>query len=439
MINPTWLRWIPSILVLAISITSITTAHATNGLFLIGWGAKSRAMGGTAIANPQGMLSSASNPAVLGLMRDRMDIGAALFRPRSYARLGDLTVASGAKLVGSSADNLFIMPSMAGGMKLSRKISAGMSMIPAGGGGVYYSKNLFNNAATPNPDPNEVAKPLEVELYVMQINPTISYKLNKQHILGATLVIGAQRFRAQGLEYFTTFTRSLTADTLSGRGFDWAGGLGLRVGWIGKFLKKKLLLGAVATSKVYMSKFKKYNNLFPESGDMDTPANLGVGASYRVTKKFTVALDITRTFYKDTAGIGNAAPTTGGLIFQTSKKVNGLGLDEGIGFGWNDQTVYKLGFAYKYNKKWTMRAGWNYGKSPIPEDTGAILINMVAPATTQNHLTLGGTYKLSGISEVNFAYVHAFEFKQNGPTYIGKTGEISMYQDSISVGLGMRM
>ncbi len=126
-------------------------------------------------------------------------------------------------------------------------------------------------------------------------------------------------------------------------------------------------------------------------------------------------------------------------MFPVSQELNALGRDEGLGFDWNNQTVYKLGFAYKHNKRWTFRTGWNYGKSPIPEQSGAILFNIVAPATVQNHATFGLSYKPSKVSEVGFSYVHAFEYKQSGPTFIGGTGEIGMYQNALGISYGLQL
>ncbi|QLQ01512.1 MAG: outer membrane protein transport protein [Thiobacillus sp.] len=39
-----------------------------------------------------------------------------------------------------------------------------------------------------------------------------------------------------------------------------------------------------------------------------------------------------------------------------------------MGFGWKDQTIYKLGVNWGVNERLQLRAGYNYGKSPIPDD-----------------------------------------------------------------------
>lgn len=405
-------------------------AHATNGMFMIGYGAKSVGMAGAAIANPQDSLAGAANPATITEFNIRADASAELFLPSAKSTLGRGT---STEITQESRANTFVIPSMAMAMKFNRKLSFGFSAVGAGGGGSRYNKNLYNvqNNVTAN-------ETLGVNLMVMQMNPTVAYRINKDHTVGASLILSVQTFRAFGLTQFSTFT----ADGLPliAQGNDWSYGAGVRLGWLGKFMDKRLMLGVSGSPRVYMSKFDKYNNLFAEQGDMDTPPVLGVGMSYKLTDKTTVALDISRTFYSEIAAIGNVGPNLPGDPsgpFPVSQEENALGADNGLGFGWEDQTVYKLGISYQFDPKWTFRAGWNYGKSPIPEENGAVLFNIVAPATTQHHLTLGATYQISDMLEVSASYMHAFRYKQYGPTYIGVSGEIGMAQDSFGVSMGL--
>jgi long-chain fatty acid transport protein len=193
-----------------------------------------------------------------------------------------------------------------------------------------------------------------------------------------------------------------------------------------------------------MSKFDKYRNLFAEQGDLDTPPVVGIGASYKLTDKMTVALDVSHTFYSEIAAIHNEGTNRPNGVdgitgpFPVDQDTNALGKDEGLGFGWDDQTVYKLGASYQYDPKWTFRAGWNYGKSPIPEET-EILFNLLAPASTQHHLTLGASYQYSDMIEFSLGYMHAYQFSQNGPTYIGSSGQLGMSQNSFGFNVGITM
>lgn len=411
------------------SLAAPVASHATNGMFMIGFGSKAESMGGAAIAFPQDSLSGAANPATIGAVGNRFDIGMELFKPKAESTLVGFEQDSTASHYGPWG--VFFIPHLGFTVAHNDDVSYGFSFVPAGGGGSRYNKNLYNNAIGGGADVN---KPVGVSLDIAQMNPTVSFRFQQKHYFGGTLVLSFQKFRAFGLDYFATFTSTgLTTTTLTDNGNDYAYGAGLRLGYLGKFMDDRLMLGAVATSKVYMTKFDKYSNLFAEQGSMDTPANLGVGLSYKFTPRFTTALDITYTMYEDVAAIGNRGPgVTGTDLYPVSQAVNSLGNDEGLGFGWHNQTVYKLGFAYDLNSAVTLRTGWNYGKSPIPSDNGALLFNIVAPATTQHHFTMGATYRTDPKTEWNFMYMYAFGYYQTGPTYLGQA-TIGMRQNSLGL------
>lgn len=413
-------------------------AQATNGMFMIGYGPKMVSMGGTAIANPQDSLAGAVNPATITEFNIRADAGAELFLPSAKATLGRETAN---EITHASSADTFVIPNMAMAMKFNRKISFGFSAVGVGGGGSRYNKNLYNIQNNVSPD-----ETLGVNLMIMQMNPTAAYRINKDHSVGASLIISAQTFRAFGLGEFSTFTVSQSTNP-GNHGNDWSYGAGVRVGWLGKFMNDRLMLGASGSPRVYMSKFRKYDELFAEQGDIDTPPVFGVGLSYKLTDNLTVAMDVSRTLYSEIASISNVGPNSPDKCTwvpgydcnsaTVPQSEFALGADKGLGFGWKDQTVYKLGIAYKYDPNWTFRAGWNYGKSPIDETDGSILFNIVAPATTQHHLTLGASYQLSDMLEVSMSYMRAFRHKQYGPTYIGSSGEIGMAQNALGVGIGL--
>ena len=98
------------LMVAGLLITSI--ASATNGYFLIGYGAKSRAMGGVGVAFPQDAMASASNPAGITQVGTGVVIGGEFFNPPRWAGTPD----DGAGLFGfgkgttKSGSNLFIIP-----------------------------------------------------------------------------------------------------------------------------------------------------------------------------------------------------------------------------------------------------------------------------------------------------------------------------------------
>jgi len=223
-----------------------------------------------------------------------------------------------------------------------------------------------------------------------------------------------------------------------------------------------LSVGAYYASRVYMTKFDKYKGLFAEQGDFDIPPHFGIGVAIKPNKKWTVAFDVTRTLYSDIASVGNPGPDNRapGIFWPASfgcptdgrpveQNECALGRDKGLGFGWKDQTVYKLGISYKYNPKWTFRAGFNYGKAPIPSDQ--ILFSLLAPATTEKHITLGFSYALSPQLEISMNYMHALKNTLTGKTPFYPDGiskfedlrkdnaAISMYQHSLGITIGYKL
>lgn len=432
-----------STLAVSVGITLATpaTVMATNGMMLIGVGNKSRAMGGVAIATPLDSLSGATNPAVISGMGNRFDIGIDIFIPEAESCLGSVCAESEANINGVGLDKTFFMPAMAVTYQYSDDITLGFSMAPAGGGGTKFETNFFEAASAGSINTSTINDKLGVDLMVMEMNPTIAYAIDDKNNVGLSLVIGVARFNAFGLSLFDTFTQTQgTTDDFTNQGKDWTGGAGIRLGWYGDY--GNFTLGAAYSSKVYMQEFNRYEELFAEHGSMDFPANVGIGASYKFNDDLLVAMDVTYTMYEDVAAIGNIGPNLAGdpdgPLGSDDRK---LGLDDGMGFGWSNQTVIKLGAQYRYSEKIILRGGWNYGESPINEDR-EIIFNLLAPASTQHHLTLGATYDYSPDIELNVSYVHAFEYEQSGPTYISDDGSnygsLKMSQNSLGFSLSYK-
>ncbi|VAW58713.1 putative facilitator of salicylate uptake [hydrothermal vent metagenome] len=437
-----WKKHTKLSLALAVCFTP-ALAHATNGLFMIGYGNKSRAMGGVSIATPLDTLSAASNPATISGMGDQFDIGMDIFVAEVEAQLGSVTAESEASINGLGLENTFFMPALGITYQYSDDITLGFSMVPVGGGGTLFRTNFFNAAAAGTTNVSNINDKLGVDLSIAEMNTTIAYKINENNHVGASFVVGIARFNAYGLGLFDNFTQTQgSTDNFTNQGKDWTGGVGMQFGWMGTY--DNLTLGAEYTSKVYMDEFDRYTELFAESGKFDIPASVGLGISYKVMPELLVALDVTYTFYEDVKAVSNLGPNLAGdPTGPLGPPAEGrrLGLDNGLGFGWTNQTVFKLGLQYDLSQSFILRAGWNYGESPINESR-EIIFNLLAPATAENHLTLGGTYIIDEDMELNFSYVHAFENEQFGPTYISDDGSnfgrIKMTQNSVGGSLSWK-
>jgi long-chain fatty acid transport protein len=446
-------------------------ANATNGYFLIGFGSKSRAMGGTGVANNTGGMAAAFNPATMIDSGNEFDIGAEFFiPPRSVTHQSSILGYTDER----SNHDIFLIPSMGATYQLNSDLAVGFAFIGAGLKTEYdqssdnSSCNQVNAGQVPGfapgncpptfYNPNISVQPAPeagVELVQMQIVPSIAYKVNKNHTLGASVVIGAQFFRAEGLEAFEDLGFTSSPGFLTGKNWDHSFGGGYRLGWLMRTDDGKLRIGLNYSSRVWMDEFEQYKNLFAEQGDFDIPENFAVGLSYDFTPSWTMALDIQRINWSDVKSVGNPGPATdaanvnAGNLFglcPVDPTPCLLGGSKGLGFGWQSRNVYKIGVDWQYNEKINLRVGWNYGKSPIPETE--VLFNMLAPATPEHHLTFGGGYLFTENVSLDANVMIAFINTIKGPTAFSPTGgpvapgstnaSIAMGQYSLGATLGIK-
>jgi long-chain fatty acid transport protein len=103
-------------------------------------------------------------------------------------------------------------------------------------------------------------------------------------------------------------------------------------------------------------------------------------------------------------------------------------------FNWKNQWVYMLGVEYSPIQPLTLMAGFNYGKSPVPDGGQAFGNNIIAPAIVQTHLSFGASYDITPSVQLTAAYQHAFEHKQSG-TFDGMPISIKMHEDEYAVQL----
>jgi len=451
-----------SLCVISLLITPFT-AYATNGYFLIGYGAKTRSMGGTGVAYGQDSLAAAANPAAMSDVKVdgamRIDFGGELFLPKRSMSHSSDTLGNTREESGS---NLFLSPTMGAIYKFNRKTTLGFAFVgngantrydqtvpgkpncvegnsPEGVGSYFFNFNCNADSQT-----------VGVNLLQAQMLPSIAYKITRNHTIGASLAIGISTFRAYGLGAFEDLGfAGVGATKTSGNGNDWSYGAGVRLGWMGKFMDKRLTLGANYSSRVYMTKFDKYSELFAEQGSFDIPENFALGIAFKATPKLTIAADFQRIMYSDIASIGNPGPNAhdksdlNPLCPGVDTPECLLGGDKGMGFGWEDQNIFKIGLNYDYNKHWSFRAGYNHGEGVIPDDQ--VLFSFLAPATPEDHLTLGGSYRPNKNIEWSFSYIHAFEKTVRGPTAYSNlapgedNGAVSMYINMLGVSFAYMM
>ncbi len=400
-------------------------ANATNGYFAHGVGMKAKGMAGAGIAYGQDALAAGTNPANSVLVGGRIDFGVDLFKP---VRTTSITGFSGAysSYNGSyspNKDDMFLIPEFGYNSMIDNVSSWGVSVFGNGGMNTSYKKPIAWFGSTN----------AGVNLEQLYIAPNYSRKLNDKNAIGVAVNLIYQKFKATGLQNFNDNAHTSHVGSVSDNGDDTSTGYSLRLGWTGT-INDMVTVGLTYQSKADMKAFDKYKGLFAENGKFDIPSTYGVGIAVKASPRMNVALDITKINYSEVKSISNPNPGT-----------NLLGTAGGSGFGWQDMTVYKLGFDYQYSDSLVLRAGWNHGDQPIPANQ--TLFNLLAPGVVEDHLTLGATWTLANKAELTVAYMHAFEKTVNGSQSIrdnsgnvisGAEANLKMSQDSLGVAYGWK-
>ncbi|WP_456465158.1 OmpP1/FadL family transporter [Desulfurobacterium sp.] len=378
------------------------TAFATNGDDMIGVSPVSRAMGGIGVGMPICATDALyRNPAWMSKSKNfEVSFGSTLFMPdvKISATVGNATLADET----SKADT-FVIPEFAITQRLSDKLVLGVGAFGVSGMGTDYRN-----------DP-AVLRSTNTNFSFMRMMPGISYQLADNIALGAALHM------AWG---------SLDM----GQGFSQDFGVGASLG-----LSYETNMFTAGFS--YMSPIKMtYKRVYDSNGD-------GTFEDMKLEQPQEVA-----------AGVG-VKPIDGLKVGFDVRWINWAGADGYKQFGWNNQVVYALGAEYQATEALTLRAGFNYAKSPLDNVAAAsnatqtisvpdlaarynnyqigVLNALGFPAITETHLTLGAGYKFTKHFAVDVAYVHAFEnnFKVEDTANAYPTYEAKNSQDSVSMDL----
>jgi long-chain fatty acid transport protein len=387
---------------------------------------KAKGMAGASTANHDDAFFGANNPAAAAFAGNRMDLGVDLFSPiREATATGATAFASG-----ESDSNYFLVPEFGYNRMLNSNLALGVTVYGNGGMNTDYPGNpSFGNTNILGGTGS-----LGVDLMQLIIAPTAAYKVNANHAIGISPLLGYQRFKAEGVNSFAGISSNAAA--LSNNGYDDAFGYGVRIGYIGK-ISPTVTIGAAYASKMNFEEFSKYAGLFAEQGDFDIPENYNIGISWQATPQIKLALDYQRINYSDVRSVANASSNFG--LGPTGF----LGTPNGAGFGWDDVDVWKLGVEYKYSQKLTLRAGYSHNDNPINgTDAVEATFNILAPAVNEQHVTLGFTYTLASGNELTMAYMHAFDNEVSGARpggFGGGTDTIKMYQNSLGIQYSWKM
>ena len=425
-------------------LTVTGVAHATNGYFAHGYGTKNKGLAGAGVALPQDAMAAATNPAGMAFVGERADVGLALFSPiREYTTsgAGGPLAPPAFNLINTTAESdneLFYIPHLGMNWAMGANDTFGVTIYGNGGMNTDYPASesggfgtFYSGGAT------------GVDLAQVFFAFTWAHKIAPNAAIGVTPILAYQRFEAFGLQNFAGF--STDPANLSNNGYNGSYGGGLKLGFQSD-VGGGVTLGASYQTEMMMSEFDSYAGLFAEQGDFDIPATATIGLAWKVNPAHTIVFDVQEIFYSDVKSVGGpfnpSLNNCAGVVFgggSAASSQDCLGGNNGSGFGWEDMTIFKLGYQWVVNPGLTLRAGVSQGDQPIP--SSEVLFNILAPAVIETHVTAGATFSVGPNTEISLAGMYAPEESVSGPNPLAagsQTIELTMYQYEFEASIGIK-
>lgn len=421
-------------------------AIATEGYMPSGFGARSKALAGAGAADSRDATAASLNPAGLVHVGDEIDFSISAFNPeRSFSTdgpgllIGDVHV--------DSDKPWFFIPNLAWSTrKFANPLFDVMALSVVGNGGMNTSYPSFTNnsnfcTGAPQPAGAFCFGKAGINLLQMVMSVAMAKQIAPGISVGIAPMMALQNFDARGTDMFGAFS---TTGKVSGDRSDWSVGGGVR-GGIEISPMRNVRIGIAGTSPIWMQDFEKYDGLFAQGGGFDIPASLQAGIAVDVSPALTLMLDWRYIWYSSVDSIGNPLSNISGCNLLPGGPGGTpnqfcLGGARGPGFGWNDINVIKFGAEYRANEKLTLRAGYAWNEQPINRKD--VTLNILAPATTQHHITGGLEYDLGGGYHLELAAMYAPNVSVRGPEFFNEAFggapqnvKLEMHQYEVTVGV----
>lgn len=376
----------------AAALTFSAGAHATNGIVQAGNGMVAHGFGGAGLSNAGEAAAGMDNPALISQTGDALSVAWSIFMPDRTVSQGGTEMASDAKFFG--------IPQAAFTSKINDAMSWGIMAYAMGGMNSDYRSGPNLGPATPFS-----SSPQSVDLSGVIVAPTMSYAFNKNVSAGVSLLLGYENLRV----------RNMFGQGVTNEGSTMA--YGVKLGVDAK-VTDGISVGAMLQPKMSADELGFFKNQlagFGFTGDASIvlPNEAGVGGKFAVGKSVDIVADI--------------------LYYQWS------GVDVFDFFGWEDQVVYKVGAEWRTSDKLALRAGLNYGKSPIKGGNtsgpgmDAATANYPFPAVSETHVTLGMGYQMDKNMAFNAYYMYS---PKNTETSADGSGvAIAMSQNAFGLGI----
>ncbi len=253
--------------------------------------------------------------------------------------------------------------------------------------------------------PFQKATAKEFTLKVIEINPTIAYKINDKFAIGGGLraVYSSGKVKAEKAPYYS---EDMNGDDIS---FGYNLAVSYRPSNYLKFAttyRSKINLKEDGTANGYINKYLLTHNLADATTlipydtnanvSIPLPATLDMAVAYTFKQKTTVEFVYEKVYWSSYKN----------LDFNFDNPYAEAVLGRSIDKNWKDSNTYRIGITHQYNDKLKLMAGFAIDNSPIPSNT----LGFELPDADSKLYSLGFEYKYS--KKISFGLGYLYDDKK---------------------------
>jgi long-chain fatty acid transport protein len=229
----------------------------------------------------------------------------------------------------------------------------------------------------------------KTDMKTININPSVSYKLNEQHSFGFGLDFQYMKAKLQRKVKYSP----LPDFTFNVEGDSW--GYGYNLGYLfqpstqtrfGVAYRSAISQDNKGTADVHDSNGTLLKHSDIAQAKLKTPESLSVNGYHELNDKWAVMGDITWTRHSHLDQIVIDAQPVTTTYLQTK---------------WKDTFKYSIGGTYRLNQDIKLRAGYMFDQSPT-QDAADVLTTL--PDNDRQWLSVGANWKLGANDSLDFAY-----------------------------------
>jgi long-chain fatty acid transport protein len=427
---------------LFVTTTYCQSAHAQFGAIFSGIGPVNRSMGGASTAAPIDTLGAFQwNPATITALPSTADLSLELLFPRS--ELGS-SIDAGAlgggippvSLSGSDRSKRGVFPMPSFGVVYQPEepsLSFGLGVLFVGGFSANFPGSTTNPILTAPPPAGLGVGPVYSQYQLMQMVPTIAFRLTEQLSIGFSPIIDLA-----GISADPGFLAA--PDDANGNGqatypplthgiYQWGAGFQVGAYYV---TDTRWQFGASFKSTQWFQSFD-YNSRDEIGGprnveiNVDVPMIVSIGAAYAGFERLLLAVDARYIDYANTRGFSDTG-------FDAAGAVRGL--------GWDNIFAVSTGAQYQVTDALSARLGYSFNTNPI--DDANTFFNILSPLVIQHTLSVGASWNVTDCFKISAAYSHYFENSIAGPLHHPMAGPLAGTRvsakaaaDSVTVGASL--